>query len=66
MQSTASKAFEKGEKAEIEKYADEAWKFENRGFKHGWLKAIIATQVSLDVLIPFERKNIEPLESNLE
>ena len=65
-QSVASKAFKEGEKAVIEKYANKALKFKDRGFKHGWRKALAGAQVSLDVPIPFEQEDIEPLEADLK
>ena len=42
----ASKAFEAGISASFAEYVDEVPKFENRGFKHGWLKALAAADVT--------------------
>ncbi|XP_028120753.1 caldesmon-like [Camellia sinensis] len=41
-----SKAFQAGQEAALESYADEVPKFKNRGFKHSWLKALAATNVT--------------------
>ena len=38
-ESEASAAFESGKSAAFKEYVDEVPKFENRGFKHGWLAA---------------------------
>ena len=40
--SEASKAYEAGQSAALTNYVEEVPKFENRGFKHGWLKALVA------------------------
>ncbi|GMP22971.1 hypothetical protein CsSME_00000744 [Camellia sinensis var. sinensis] len=60
------KVFGDGESLAMEKYVDEVLKFENRGFKHGWLEALFAAQVTLDLPISFEQEEVEPLESNEE
>mgnify|MGYP003703433559 CR=1 FL=1 len=41
-------------------------KFENRGFKHGWLKAFATANVTLAMPIPYEQVDVEPLESDSE
>ncbi|GMP98584.1 hypothetical protein CsSME_00046411 [Camellia sinensis var. sinensis] len=61
-EANAAKAFDAGELAAKELYADEALKFENRGFKHGWLKALVATKVTLDQPIPYKQLEVELLE----
>ncbi|THG06567.1 hypothetical protein TEA_014061 [Camellia sinensis var. sinensis] len=62
----ATKVHEAGETATNELYADETLKFENRGFKHGWLKALAAANVTLEQPIPYEQLEVEPLESDPE
>ncbi|CAL5374550.1 unnamed protein product [Camellia sinensis] len=62
--SEASTAFEAGKSAAYTEYVDEVPKFENRGFKHGWLKALAAAGVTLALPIPYEQVDIEPLESD--
>lgn len=62
----AAKAFAAGELKAKELYTDKAMKFENRGFKHGWFKALAAANVTLDQLIPYEQLEAEPLESDPE
>ncbi|XP_028067320.1 uncharacterized protein LOC114270121 [Camellia sinensis] len=47
-ESEISKAFQKGKDATLADYVEAVPKFENRGFKHGWLKALAATNVVLD------------------
>ncbi|GMP74463.1 hypothetical protein CsSME_00031873 [Camellia sinensis var. sinensis] len=61
-----SKAFEVGKSAAFTDYVDEVPKFENRGFKHGWLKALAAADVTLAMPIPYEQVDVEPLESDSE
>ena len=50
--SEVSKAFQAGQEAALESYADEVPKYENWGFKHGWLKALAAANVTLAQPIP--------------
>ncbi|GMP48055.1 hypothetical protein CsSME_00015549 [Camellia sinensis var. sinensis] len=57
-----AKAFEAGLLKAKELYADKALKFENRGFKHGWMKALVAAKVTMDQAIPYEQQEVEPLE----
>ncbi|XP_028087301.1 uncharacterized protein LOC114288003 [Camellia sinensis] len=64
--SEASEAFEARKSAALENYVEEVPKFENQGFKHGWLKALAAAGVTLDMSIPYEQVDIEPLESDAE
>ncbi|GMP73308.1 hypothetical protein CsSME_00031097 [Camellia sinensis var. sinensis] len=64
--SEAFEAFEAGKSAALEKYVEEVPKFENRGFKHGWLKALATAGVTSDMSIPYEQVNVEPLESDPE
>lgn len=64
--SEISKAFQAGENAALEKYVEEVPKFENRDFKHGWLKALAIANVTLEQPIPYEQLEVEPLESNPE
>ncbi|GMP32323.1 hypothetical protein CsSME_00006132 [Camellia sinensis var. sinensis] len=61
-----SSAFDAGRKSVFDEYVDEVPKFENRGFKHGWLKALAAANVSLAMPIPYEQVDVKPLESNSE
>ncbi|GMP52260.1 hypothetical protein CsSME_00018157 [Camellia sinensis var. sinensis] len=35
-------------------------------FKHGWLKALAAANMSLAVPIPYEQVDVEPLESDFD
>ncbi|XP_028119758.1 caldesmon-like [Camellia sinensis] len=56
--SETSKAYEAGQDAALESYAEEAPKFENRGFKHGWLKALVAANVTLAMPIPYEQGDL--------
>ena len=65
-ESEASAAFEAGKGAAFEEFVDEVPKFENRGFKHGWLKALDAVGVTLALPIPYEQVDVEPLESDPE
>ena len=62
--SEASKVFEAGKNAGLAEYLDQVPKFENRGFKHGWHKALAAAKVSLIMPIPYEQVDVEPLESD--
>ena len=64
--SEASKAYEAGQSAALANYVEEVPKFENRGFKHGWLKAFAATIVTLAMPIPYEQVDVEPPESDPE
>ncbi|KAF5933049.1 hypothetical protein HYC85_029220 [Camellia sinensis] len=65
-ESEASAAFEAGKGATFKEYVDEVPRFENRGFKHGWLKALGAAGVTLALPIPYEQVDVEPLESDPE
>ena len=65
-ESEASAAFEAGKGAAFKEYVDEVPKFENWGFKHGWLKALDAAGVTLALPIPYEQVDVEPLESDPE
>ena len=65
-ESEASAAFEAGKGAAFEEYVDEVPKFDNRGFKHGWLKALDAVGVTLALLIPYEQVDVEPRVADLE
>ncbi|XP_028076612.1 uncharacterized protein LOC114278707 [Camellia sinensis] len=60
--SEISKAFEAGKDAALENYVEEVPKFENRGFKHGWFKALTATNVTLAQPIPYKQVDVKPLE----
>ncbi|GMP47782.1 hypothetical protein CsSME_00015365 [Camellia sinensis var. sinensis] len=62
----ASSAFDAGKKSAFDEYVGEVPKFENRGFKHGWLKALAAADVTLATPIPYEQVDVEPLESDSE
>ncbi|XP_028102798.1 uncharacterized protein LOC114302039 [Camellia sinensis] len=53
-ESVASTALEAGKSAALKEYVDEVPKFENRGFKHGWFKALAAAGVTLALPIPYE------------
>ncbi|GMP83226.1 hypothetical protein CsSME_00037215 [Camellia sinensis var. sinensis] len=64
--SEASETFKAGKSAALVNYVEKVPKFENRGFKHGWLKALAATRVTLDILIPYEQVDVEPLEFDPE
>ncbi|XP_028066919.1 nucleolar and coiled-body phosphoprotein 1-like [Camellia sinensis] len=64
--SEISKVFQAGKDAALENYVEEVPKFENRGFKHSWLKALTAANMTLAQLIPYEQVDVEPLESNPE
>ncbi|CAL5435844.1 unnamed protein product [Camellia sinensis] len=64
--SKISKAFEAGENTALEKHMDGIPKFENQGFKHGCLKALVAANVILEQPIPYELLEVEPLESDPE
>ena len=59
-----SKAFQAGKDAALENYVEGVPKFKNRGFKHGWLKALTAANVTLAQPIPYEQVDVEPLESD--
>lgn len=60
--SEVSKAFNAGEIVALEKYVEEVPKFENQGFKHGWLKALATANVVLEQPIPYEQLEVESLE----
>ena len=62
--SEACAEFEAGKSAAYTEYVDEVPKFENRGFKHGWLKALAAAGVTLALPIPYEQMDVEPLDSD--
>ena len=62
--SETSKVFEAGKNAGLVEYLDQVPKFENRGFKQGWHKALAAANASLIVPIPYEQVDVEPLESD--
>ena len=62
--SESSKVFEAGKNAGLAEYVDQVPKFENRGFKHGWHKALAAANASLIMPIPYEQVDVEPLESD--
>ena len=64
--SEASAAFEARKSAALENYVEEVPKFKNRGFKHGWLKALAAAGVTLALPIPYEQVDVEPLEYDPE
>ncbi|XP_028077225.1 uncharacterized protein LOC114279210 [Camellia sinensis] len=61
-----SKVFQVGKDAALENYVEEVPKFENQGFKHGWLKALTAVNVTLAQSIPYEQVDVEPLASDPE
>ena len=63
--SEASTTLEAWKSAALKEYVDEVPKFENWGFKHGWLKALAAVGVTLALPIPYEQVDVEPLESDL-
>ena len=65
-ESVASTALEAGKSAALKEYVDEVPKFENRGFKHGWRKALASAGGTLALLIPYEQGDVEPLESDPE
>ncbi|XP_028052501.1 uncharacterized protein F44E2.3-like [Camellia sinensis] len=65
-ESEISKSFQVGKNAALENYVKEMPKFENRGFKHGWFKALAAANVVSEQPILYEQVDIEPLESNPE
>ncbi|GMP71664.1 hypothetical protein CsSME_00029985 [Camellia sinensis var. sinensis] len=44
-ESEISKSFQAGKDMALENYVEEVPKFENRGFKHGWLKALAAANM---------------------
>ena len=62
--SESSKVFEVGKNAGLAEYVDQVPKFENRGFKHGWHKALAAANASLIMPIPYEQVDVVPLESD--
>ena len=45
VESKTSKAFQVGKDAALESYVEEVPKFEKRGFKHNWLKPLVAANV---------------------
>ncbi|GMP61979.1 hypothetical protein CsSME_00024252 [Camellia sinensis var. sinensis] len=65
-ESEVSTALEAGKSAAFKKYIDEVPKFENRGFKHRWLKALAAVGATSAMPIPYEQVDVEPLESDPE
>ncbi|GMP75932.1 hypothetical protein CsSME_00032840 [Camellia sinensis var. sinensis] len=65
-ESEISKSFQAGKDAALENYVEEVPKFENRGFKHSWLKALAATNVVSGQPIPYKQVDIKPLESDPE
>ncbi|GMP96710.1 hypothetical protein CsSME_00045233 [Camellia sinensis var. sinensis] len=65
-ESEVSMVLEVGKSTAFKEYVDEVPKFENRGFKHGWLKALPAIGATLAVPIPYEQVDVEPLESDPE
>ncbi|GMP59794.1 hypothetical protein CsSME_00022930 [Camellia sinensis var. sinensis] len=64
--SESSATFEAGKSSAFKDYVEEVPKFENRGFKHGWLTALAAAGVTLATQIPYEQVDVEPLESDPE
>ncbi|XP_028123525.1 uncharacterized protein LOC114320663 [Camellia sinensis] len=62
----ACSAFDAGKKSAFDEYVDEVPKFENRGFKHGWLKALATADVTLATPILYEQVDVELLESDSE
>ena len=50
----------------MKEYVDEVPKFENQGFKHGWLKALASAGITLALPITYEHVDVEPLESDPE
>ena len=66
VKAAASKVFEAGKDAGLAEYVDQVPRFENRGFKHGWHKALAAAGVSLTMPVPYEQVDIEPLETDSE
>ncbi|GMQ09411.1 hypothetical protein CsSME_00052800 [Camellia sinensis var. sinensis] len=61
-----SKAFNAGEVAALEKYVEKVPKFENRGCKQGWLKALAVANVVLEQPISYKQLEVEPLEPDPE
>ena len=59
-----SKGVEAGKEAGLAEYVDQVSRFENRGFKHGRDKALAAAGVSLNMPIPYEQVDIDPLETD--
>ncbi|GMQ09957.1 hypothetical protein CsSME_00053153 [Camellia sinensis var. sinensis] len=59
-----SRAFDAGKKSTFDEYVDKVPKFENRGFKHGWLKSLAPADVTLATPIPYEQVDVEPMESD--
>ncbi|GMP47030.1 hypothetical protein CsSME_00014968 [Camellia sinensis var. sinensis] len=59
-----SGVFDAGKKSAYDEYVDEVPKFENWGFKYGWLNALVAANVTLATPIPYEQVDVEPLESD--
>ncbi|CAL5324424.1 unnamed protein product [Camellia sinensis] len=62
----ASTAFEAGKSVAFNDHVEEVPKFENRGFRHGWLKALAAAEVTLAMPIPYGQVGVEPLKSDPE
>ncbi|GMQ03560.1 hypothetical protein CsSME_00049317 [Camellia sinensis var. sinensis] len=61
-----SKSFQVGKDAAFENCVEEVPKFENRGFKHGWLQALAAANMVSEQPISYEHVDVEPLESDPE
>ncbi|GMP72677.1 hypothetical protein CsSME_00030617 [Camellia sinensis var. sinensis] len=64
VESEISKSLQAGKDAALENYVEEVPRFKNRGFKHGWLKALTAANVVSEQLIPYEQVDVEPLKSD--
>ncbi|XP_028086003.1 uncharacterized protein LOC114286980 [Camellia sinensis] len=65
-ESWLSESFQASKNVALVDYVEEVLKFENRGFKHGWLKALAAANVTSEQSIPYEQVDIKPLESDPE
>ncbi|GMP98208.1 hypothetical protein CsSME_00046179 [Camellia sinensis var. sinensis] len=63
--SEISKALQAGQEAALESYAYEVPKFENWGFKHNWVKALAAANMTLAQPIPYE-VDVDPRVSDPE
>lgn len=66
VESALSESFKAGKDAALADYVEEVSKFENRRFKHGWLKALAAANMVSKQPIPYEQVDVEPLESDPE
>ncbi|GMP41593.1 hypothetical protein CsSME_00011639 [Camellia sinensis var. sinensis] len=62
----AASTFDAGNTSSFDEYVNEIPKFENREFKHGWLKVLAAADVTLAMPIPYEQVDVEPLKSDSE